>query len=299
MAENEFKASVIICVKNGGSGFSAQLEAIAEQESVEAYEVIIVDNGSSDDSLGVAEYWAKNVDIPIKIFSQPDLKGIPSVRNFAVQQAAGEIILFCDADDQVSPRWIQAYLDKFKGGKMLAGGLIEAYHQDGSPAPNVFPRGLMQSRYLPHVGNCNCAINRSLFFEVGGYDESLPVYGFEDVDLSWRVQEAGYPIEYVEEAKISFSLSNSSVSLKKKFLLGKGRVLMARRYPKYDDNFYSVADCFVKVFSAFRGVLIGLFREKNLNRRALSVLVSSCGNLYGALYYSGSNKLPARKLLEI
>ena len=293
-------ASIIICVKNGGAHLKKQLDAVANQITEYSHEIVIVNNGSTDNTDQVLKEWecSSHVSVPVKIFSQPDLKGIPAVRNFAVQQAKGEVIAFCDADDEVSEGWLQSFVERIKGRMVLAGGRIESYDSKGNHLPSLFPRGLIGTSYLPHVGNCNCAVNRQLFFEIGGYDESLPRYGFEDVDFSWRVQEAGYLIEYVDDALIRFRMSDSKTSLKKKFLLGKGRVLMARRYPQYDGASYSLGYCFKKIAVITSSIFKHLARERTLNRRELSMLVAAVGNLYGSLYYSGNNKKPTPKLIN-
>lgn len=294
-------ASVIVCVKNGEEFLLQQLEAIAAQETTAAFEVIIVNNGSTDSTAEIISDWEKalNGRLEVRVFDQPLLKNIPAVRNFAAQQARGDIIMFCDADDQVADTWVDAFLEKMRGREVLAGGLIEAYSADGTYQRGVFPQGLIGTRYLPHVGNCNCAVTRSLFFEVGGYDESLPRYGFEDVDFSWRVQEAGYPIEFVEKAKIRFRLSGTASSMKKKFLLGQGRVLMARRYPSYDSTSYTPLLCLRRVTQLSFYILYRAFKRQPLSRRDFSVLISSIGNLYGSVVYSGRNRNPRPRLTSV
>ena len=74
-------------------------------------------------------------------------------------------------------------------------------------------------------------------FEIGGYDESLPRYGYEDVDISWRHQEADGVMRFIPEAEIRFTLGGEE-SIRKKCELGVGRVLMARRFPKVDSATY-------------------------------------------------------------
>ncbi|MFW0182958.1 glycosyltransferase family 2 protein [Rothia sp. CCM 9417] len=289
-----YDASIIICVKNGGSSLGNQLEAVANQRISPGvtYEVIVVDNGSTDETSHIIKLWSQKYTskFGIKSFYQPNLQGIPAVRNFAASQSEGETILFCDADDEVSQDWAQAFIEATVGHKILAGGLIEAYDSQEVLHPDFFPKGLMRTTYLPHVGNCNCAISRSLFFEVGGYDESLPKYGFEDVDLSWRVQQAGYPVEFVEKARIKFRISGSSASFKKKFILGKGRVLMARRYPQYDSASYNFFYCIKKFSSTFVNLVKNILRNRMISRRDISLVVSSLGNLYGSVYYSGKDR---------
>lgn len=300
---SSLQASVIICVKNGQDFLRRQLDAVTTQVTNPriSYEIIVVDNGSTDGTPQVIQEWLKTVRANglIKTFSQPHLKGIPTARNFAAQQAEGDLLLFCDADDEVSDSWVQAYIDRLNGQEALAGGLIEAYDSAGVAHPGFFPHSLIQTTYLPHVVNCNCAVSRSIFFAVGGYDQSLPTYGFEDVDFSWRVHAAGFPIIFVEEARIWFQISGSTASFRKKFLLGKGRVLMARRYPSYDSETYSVGYCTKKIIRVASEIIHRFRKERTFNRRELSVLVASFGNLYGALFYSGKNRQPAPELLPL
>lgn len=119
----------------------------------------------------------------------------------------------------------------------MVGGRIEAFSPRGEPLPSTFPHGLTPTPYLPHAGNCNLAITRGCFEALGGYDESLPRYGFEDVDLCWRAQEAGFTLRYCPEAIVYFSISPKRKAVKKEFLIAQGRVAMAGRHPQAYQGF--------------------------------------------------------------
>lgn len=178
------QASVIICVKNGQDFLRRQLDAVTAQVTNPriSYEIIVVDNGSTDGTPQVIQEWLKTVRANglVKTFSQPHLKGIPTVRNFAAQQAEGNLLLFCDADDEVSDSWVQAYIDR-----------------------------------------------------------------------------------------------------------------------SYDSETYSVGYCTKKIIRVASEIIHKFRKERTFNRRELSVLVASFGNLYGALFYSGKNRQPARELLPL
>lgn len=131
---------------------------------------------------------------------------------------------------------------------------------------------------------------------MGGFDESLPRYGFEDVDLSWRMQEAGHQIIYLPDAVVHFSLSGSRASVRKRFELGKGRVLMARRFPRYDATDYTVRSTVRDAGRAGGRLLRALVTERRFDTRLASQAVAAVGRVSGAVVYRKS-AMPPRQLL--
>lgn len=293
------EASVIICVRNGGATIRRQLEALDAQEDAPAFEVIVVDNGSTDDTLDVVREWqarTRHATDEIRIVDAGGRPGIPRARNIGATAARGRRLLFCDADDRVCPGWVAAFVRGVDDGQ-LAGGRILAFDGQGVEHPEVFGPGLMESPYLPHVGNANCAVDRAAFFAAGGYDESLPRYGFEDVDLSWRMQEAGFPIVYVPGAVVHFTMSGAGTSLRKKFMLGRGRVLMASRYPLYDNRRYTARVVLRDVISTSLGALRASLRQRSVDRASAGRVVAAVGRVHGYIDYVLLRRLPERELL--
>ena len=148
------------------------------------------------------------------------------------------------------------------------------------------------------MGNCNCAITRARFFEIGGYDESLPRYGYEDVDISWRHQEADGVMRFIPEAEIRFALSEGKSSIRKKYELGVGRVLMARRFPKYDSATYSLKSTVTGSVRQLLNILRQAVTQRKVARRDIATWVASLGRIRGSIKYSGKNYVPARKLVK-
>lgn len=291
--------SVIICVRNGERTIERQLAALDAQRGSVPFEVLIVDNGSTDATARIVTTWldrAGHAHCAARLIDGGAEPGIPRARNLGASLARGRIIAFCDADDEVLPGWVQAWAEAIDGHQ-LAGGLILPRNEAGERLPGVFGDGLARARYLPHVGNCNCAIAREAFFAVGGYDESLPPYGFEDVDLSWRVQEAGYPLIYVPEARVHFTVSGNRASIRKRFLLGKGRVLMAARFPRYDATRYTVRSTVSDMAAEVRRLLGAGIGDRAAAKRAASSLVAGAGRFVAACEYRRSG-LPERRLLH-
>ena len=129
------EVSVIICALNAASSLPRQLKALENQETDLPYEVILVDNGSEDDTRDVMEAWAQEPredKFTVKVVDASATPGIPAARNAGARAASGRVLAFCDADDEVSPQWVQAFSDV--QDKELAGGWIRAFDANGTPA---------------------------------------------------------------------------------------------------------------------------------------------------------------------
>lgn len=96
---NNFKVSVIVPVFNEGEYISAALDSIINQ-NFDDFEVIVVDDGSTDDSLQIAEEKLSSSDISHKIISQKN-SGVSSARNRGINEATGEYMVFVDGDDYI------------------------------------------------------------------------------------------------------------------------------------------------------------------------------------------------------
>lgn len=164
-----------------------------------------------------------------RIIDAGERTGIPYARNTGAREAEGRLLAFCDADDEVDAHWVAALSRGVKRG--LGGGKVNAVRPGGRADSLVFSDSLMQTTYLPHVPGCNFAVERTSFFAVGGFDESLPPYGCDDLEFSWRVQECGQPITYVPEACVSFTITPRTRVVRKEFLMAKARMAVAARHP--------------------------------------------------------------------
>ena len=105
--EDSVKLSVIIPCYNGAKTIAVQLEALAFQQWSEPWEVIIADNGSTDDSIAIVERYRHRLP-HLRIVDASARKGQPYALNVGAQAASGEALVFCDADDEVGPGWLAA-----------------------------------------------------------------------------------------------------------------------------------------------------------------------------------------------
>ena len=291
--------SVIICVRNGADTLGRQLAAVEAQRSTHPFELVIVDNGSTDGTAELIRHWAAEEHdaerFPVQIVDGGSVPGIPAARNAGIRRARGRVLAFCDADDAIRDGWIQAFGDALRDREALAGGSVHPHHP-GDSETGASALGVVQTPYLSHVGGACMAVTRAACDAVGGFDQTLPTYGFEDVVFSWRVQEAGFPLLSVPDAAVDFTVSGNSASIRKRFRLGQGRVLMARRFPAYDARRYTVGGTLKDAVGVSVGVLGAALRTRSVDRTEAGRVVAAWGRVYGCIVYGPLGGLLKRRL---
>ena len=195
--------SVIIPCYNAVDTISIQLEALANQHWSEPWEIIVVNNKCTDDSMTIVEQYRKHLP-NLRIVDAFERQGQPYALNVGVQAAKGRSVAFCDADDEVGPGWVAAM------GEALSKYDFVACRMDteklnpslaGTGCGNPQRDGLQKIRYppnLPYAGGGTLGIKRSLFQDIGEFDESLPY--LHDTDYCFRVQLAGTELRFVPDA---------------------------------------------------------------------------------------------------
>lgn len=203
------KASVILPCYNAADTISIQLEALAQQQWSEPWEIIVGDNGSTDGTIEIIKQFQQRLP-HLHLVDASEQRGAGHARNMAAKTAQGEVLLFCDADDEVAPGWVAtmaAALQKydFVTGlcdftKLNEPWLVKCYE-------GIEGNGIIDHPYLPIGGTNNLGIKRCLHNAIGGFDEAL--IKLQDVDYSWRVQELGTKLHQVDDAIVHFRFRNS------------------------------------------------------------------------------------------
>jgi len=186
--------SVVVCSYNGTATIRDTLEGL-QRLDYPSFEVIVVNDGSKDKLADiVAEY-------PVTLISTPN-RGLSSARNTGLHQAQGEIVAYIDDDAYPDPHWLHylayAYRHSNHGG-MGGPNLVPA--EDGPVAQSVAnaPGGpvhvLLTDDLAEHIPGCNMSFRREALLAVGGFDPVFRAAG-DDVDVCWRIQDAGYTIGY-------------------------------------------------------------------------------------------------------
>ncbi|MEO5664388.1 MAG: glycosyltransferase [Nocardioides sp.] len=186
--------SVVICVRDGAHVIGAQLEALREQMTEVAWEVVVADNGSTDGTAGMVREAIHGFPVPLRLIDASSRAGSSHARNAGALAAEGGVIAFCDCDDVVGAGWVQAAYTAAQQADMVGGSLRELLSPFRSDSPLIEGRAFTQASFGTAVLSCNFAASREGFLRIGGFDESLPPYGCEDVELSMRANEAGLSI---------------------------------------------------------------------------------------------------------
>lgn len=185
--------TVVIPVLNGGWCISEQLDALARQDVGQPFEILICDNGSTDDTVAVAQGWSERLP-GLRVVDASTRRGASHARNIGIREAKGDLIAFCDADDVVAPQWLSTMLAAVRPGLMVNGWSdLSLLNPAGTYSGDGMQRELiMRCGYLPGIESCNLAMTTADARGIQGFDES---YLFaEDIDFAWRAQQQGIEV---------------------------------------------------------------------------------------------------------
>ncbi|MCK8492782.1 glycosyltransferase [Spirosoma sp. RP8] len=194
------KCSIIIRAFNEEKHIGKLLDGIARQESQHTIEIILVDSGSTDNTVQIAESRGAQV---IKI--RPEEFSFGRALNLGCQYASGDILLFASAHVYpVYTNWIDRMLAPFEDSKVaLTYGRQIGNHLSKFSEQQLFakwfPDVSNSNQSIPFCNNANTAIRRSLWEQMT-YDESLT--GLEDLHWAGAIQQQGYKIAYQADAVI-------------------------------------------------------------------------------------------------
>jgi glycosyltransferase involved in cell wall biosynthesis len=176
--------SLVIATKDRQEYLRRTLESLGRQTNVPPFEVIVVDNGSSDDTKRVVEAHAERV-AAVRYVAEPQ-PNRGKARNRGVEVAAGRYVLFCDDDVSLPPGWLAAHAAAQTGDDCVVNGPIL-----NVPSYDATPKPALANYSRAFLCTCNASLSKEAFFRAGGFDESFDLYGWEDTELGVRLREAG------------------------------------------------------------------------------------------------------------
>ena len=225
------KVSVVVCTYNGGRFIRETCEAL-EKLDYPNFEVIIVSDGSTDDTLKIVSEFEFEV---IAV----ENGGLSRARNLGLNRAQGEIVAYLDDDAYPDQHWLKYLAWSFLGSK-----------HDGIGGPNFPPPDddfwalcvahspggpnhvLLADDLAEHIPGCNMAFRKSALERVGGFDREFRIAG-DDVDVCWKIQEYGGTLGF-SPAAVVWHHRRSSVSayLKQQYNYGRAEAMLAAKWPE-------------------------------------------------------------------
>jgi glycosyltransferase involved in cell wall biosynthesis len=229
------KISVVVCSYNGSATIGQTLAAL-ERLDYPDYEIIVIDDGSTDTTSAIA--LKHNVRL-IKTTNN----GLSAARNLGMNEATGEIVAYIDDDAYPDPHWL----------KYLASNLIQSERHAGIGGPNIAPPGdgpiadcianapggpvhvLLSDEIAEHIPGCNMAYWRDRLLAIGGFDPRFRVAG-DDVDVCWRLQDRGWTLGFAPTAVVWHHRRNSvRAYFKQQMGYARAEALLAQKWPaKYN-----------------------------------------------------------------
>jgi GT2 family glycosyltransferase len=224
------RISVLVCTYNGGATLAETCTAISRLEYPNT-EVIVVDDGSTDDSADIARRHG------FRVISTEN-RGLSSARNTGLDAATGEIVAYIDDDAMPDPHWLTYLALAFTSTDFVAvGGPNLPVPEDGrvadavAAAPGNPIHVLLGDREAEHIPGCNSAFRTDALREIGGFDVRFRTAG-DDVDVCWRLQDRGWRIGYCSAAVVWHHRRGSVRQyLRQQRGYGRAEALLERKWP--------------------------------------------------------------------
>ncbi|HYC21078.1 MAG TPA: glycosyltransferase, partial [Candidatus Bathyarchaeia archaeon] len=223
--------SVIVCAYNAERTMEPCLHSL-QNLPYPNYEVIVVNDGSTDRTLEIARRYEGG---RIRVIDQKNM-GLSAARNVGIAASRGEIVAFTDSDCVVDPDWLTYLAYKFQAGFVAVGGPNFPPPEDSlvPSAVAVSPGGpthvLLNDDVAEHIPGCNMAFRKSALEEINGFDALFSAAG-DDVDLCWRLQNAGYAIGFSPAAMVwHFRRNTVRAYLKQQMGYGKAEALLFSKH---------------------------------------------------------------------
>jgi glycosyltransferase involved in cell wall biosynthesis len=229
------EVSVLIPVRDGGAVLTDQLIALQGQTYHGEWEVVVVDNGSTDGTAALLADWSTQMP-QLRVVATPGPGNASRSRNLAADNARGSLLAFCDADDVVDSGWLAALVSAAGHADLIAGRLdVDLLNDEVSRHWRSFAMpaagGAPAFGYLPYAVSANMAVRSAAFRAVGGFEPEIPGPGSEEIDFCWRVQQAGFRFAYEPAAVVAYRFRTGlRPFMRQQFRYGRGEAALYSRH---------------------------------------------------------------------
>ena len=230
--------SAIICTHNRDNYLGAAIDSLLSQNFAEGFEVVVIDNGSKDNTKQVVE---KRLDNPRLQYIYEPILGLSVARNTGAKAANSEILAYLDDDAVASEGWLQVLYAAYQSNSKLAiaGGKVTLLWPDKINPPRWLSPGLAGNLGAYDLGDrvvkiekpgdtprgLNYSIRRSFLDDIGGFDIHLGRVGKnllsnEELQMTELALEKGWEVAYLPDAKVAHNVSPER--LKRSWFLSRG-----------------------------------------------------------------------------
>ena len=288
------RVSVVVCTYNGGRTLAQCLRSLQALEYPD-FEVIVVDDGSTDDTRAILARFPLTLPSPpseggegrvrggVRVIHRPN-KGLSAARNVGLSEASGSIVAYTDSDCFADPDWLTHLVGQLQKSGAAAVGGPNLTPDDGwlaacvAAAPGQPTHVLESDQVAEHIPGCNMAFHREVLLALNGFDPLYRKAG-DDVDVCWRLQQAGYWITFAPAAFVWHHRRQGPRSyLRQQVGYGEAEALLCFHHP---DRFNGRGE------GKWRGMLYGpSLRGLRLGGAIIYRGTFACG-LFQSLYQPG------------
>ncbi len=261
------KVSVVVASYNGDRTLESCLVSL-EKLNYPDYEIILVDDGSTDSTPQIAARHAQNRwgetsgepladnrsgsrgrsphqgNAPLISIRHEKNFGLSAARNTGIAAATGEIIAFTDSDCRADEDWLHFLVANLLSGDFAGAGGPNLLPPEDCPvaaAVMASPGGpaqvMLGDREAEHIPGCNMAFTKSALQKIGGFDPIFTKAG-DDVDLCWRLQQASLKIGFSPAAVVWHHRRETlGAYLRQQRGYGHAEGLLARKHPQHFNEF--------------------------------------------------------------
>jgi glycosyltransferase involved in cell wall biosynthesis len=305
--------TVVVPAYNAAGVLGKCLQHLAEQDyPKDRYEVVVVDDGSTDATPEVVTEARRRLALQLRYVRQANA-GLAAARNAGARAARFPVLLFLDPDMWSTPQLIRAHARHYHDRRRVAvqgtrllhpAAKVTPFMQTKELLPDLTPRRRLRlSPY--HTVMSNFSVRADDLWAVGGFDEGFRGYGWEDIEMGFRLHRAGVELHWEPEAFAwHYHVESLEERLRKQRQAGVNAVYFWRKHGrngrlglfleihpallplKWAVYRTGILDRLVR--AALRAVERRLAVSRGLRRKAWLLVASECYNfLVQEAYYEG------------
>lgn len=225
--------SVLVTCRNSATTIRQTLESVADQRYDGWWEVVVVDNGSTDATVEISRGFADRLP-NLRVLDVPEPGHQAAGLNHGIAQTTGDVLVFLDSDDLVAEGYLEQMARAlatapFVGGRMDIERLNPASVRQRRTPLQAHRIDVFGGGFGPAVIGASMGARREPLEKVGGFDESLPTQ--HDLDISWRLAQAGFEATFVPGAVLHYRYRIGAKEIfRQERGYGVGEVVLYRKF---------------------------------------------------------------------